>query len=82
MGHLGVVWSHGAPVPSHCIWPQSHLTQSMCRSPRIGNQDTQCAPSKVTTRLRWRIHFRAGVGVGPAAYRNIFGAPGVVIRHG
>ena len=49
MGHLGVAWSHGAPVPSHRTWPQSHLTQSIRRSPRIGSQDTQCAPSKVTT---------------------------------
>ena len=51
MGHLGVVWSHGAPVPSHCTWSQSHLTKSMRRSPRIGSQDTQCAPSKVTTNV-------------------------------
>ena len=65
MGHLGLVWSHGAPVPSHRTWPQSHLTQGIRRSPRIGSQDTQCAPSKVTTRLRWRIHFRTGVGAGP-----------------
>ena len=65
MGHLGFVWSHCAPVPSHRNWPQSHLTKSIRRSPRIGSQDTKCAPSKVTTRLYWRIHFRAGVGAGP-----------------
>ena len=57
MGHFG-----GAPVPSHRTWPQSHLTQSIRQSPRIGSQDTQCAPSKVTTRLGWRIHFQARVG--------------------
>ena len=34
-------------------------------SPRIGSHDTQCAPSKVAARHCWRIHFRAGVGVGP-----------------
>ena len=65
MGHLGVVWSHGPPVPCHRTWPQSHSTQSICRPPRIGSRDIQCARSKVTTRLRWKIRFRAGVGTGP-----------------
>ena len=78
MGHLAA-WSHGAPVPWHRTLPKNHLGQSMCQSPRIGNQDTQCTPSKMTPP---KAPFPRRNGGGPAAHCNIFGAPGMVIRYG
>ena len=46
----------------------------------MGKQNAQCVPSNVATCLRWRIHFRAGVGVVPPHTAISSGAGGIVLR--
>ena len=62
---VGTFPGRARSVPAQRTWLQSHFTQSMRRSPRMGNQDVQCVPSKGAMHLLWRIHFCARVGVGP-----------------
>ena len=42
-------------MPSHLTCPQSHLTHSMCRVPRMGSLDIQWVPKKRDTLRRYRI---------------------------
>ena len=59
----GMVPRRARTIPSHLAlepFNPKHASVPAHRKPAY-----QCAPSKVATHLRWRIHFRAGVGVGP-----------------
>ena len=80
MGHLGVVWSHGAPhpiVPGPEPFNPEHTSVPAHR--QLGYA-VRTVERDNTPQLEDPFPCRSGGG--PAANCNIFGAPGVVIRHG
>ena len=60
-----LVCTHGGPMPSHLVCPQSYFTQCIRHVPRIGSHDVQWVPWNRDTLQRRRIHLHTGVRVGP-----------------